>query len=241
MKKSTFIQFTSAMVMGAGMLFLSTPSQLPAQEPEKIRIVVDASKDGGTWWFPQEKKGFDPAKPHKGKFLADYLRTVCDELVEIAPGEIVIDQLKETTLVVRFNSYGPAYRPEEVAAYKNLVERGGRILLVYGAPLKGSTDAVADALGIRFGQGAQTPFIKKWANHPITTGLKDVPFMTGSVISGYPASAIQLATMANGQSIFGMADVGKGKVIYLGTIAPLIGLSQPFTERIIAELLQEKK
>lgn len=238
MKKSTFIQITSSLLMGACLLFLSNPSSLLAQDA-KIKIVVDASRDGGTWWFPQEKKGFDPSKPHKGKFLADYLRTRCQEMLEIAPGEVVVDQFKDASLVVRFNSYGARYWPEEVAAYKDYVVKGGRVLLVYGAPLKGSTDAVADELGIRFGQGAQTPYIKKWAVHPITTGLKDVPFMTGSVISGFPESSMQLATMANGQSIFGMANVGKGKVIYLGTFAPLIGLSQPFTQRVVDELLKK--
>ncbi|CAN5900364.1 hypothetical protein BH11VER1_BH11VER1_11210 [soil metagenome] len=224
--------------MGAGILFLSTPSSLSAQEP-KIKIIVDASRDGGTWWFPQEKKGFDSSKPHKGKFLADYLRTRCQEMIEIAPGEVVVDQFKEASLVVRFNSYGPPYRAEEVEAYKNYVDKGGRVLLVYGAPFKGSTDAVADVLGIRFGQAAQTPFIKKWAVNPLTAGLKDVPFMTGSVITGFPESAIQLATMANGQSIFGMTNVGKGKIIYLGSFAPLIGVSQPFTERVVDELLKK--
>lgn len=236
MKQSVFSQITCSLLMGAGMLFLSSPTSLSAQDT-KIKIVVDASRDGGTWWFPQEKKEFNPSKPHKGKFLADYLRTRCQEMLEIAPGEIVVDQFKEASLVVRFNSYGPPYQAEEVAAYKNYVEKGGKLLLVYGAPLKGSTDAVADELGIKFGQAAQTPFIKKWANTPLTTGLKDVPFMTGSVISGFPASATQLATMANGQSIFGMATVGTGKIIYLGSFAPLLGVSQPFTERVISELL----
>ncbi|MEY4484206.1 MAG: hypothetical protein RL693_1658, partial [Verrucomicrobiota bacterium] len=226
------------MLMGAGLLFLSTSSSLSAQDT-KIKIVVDASRDGGTWWFPQEKKIFDPGKPHKGKFFADYLRKVSQEMIEIAPGETVVDQFKEATLVVRFNAYGPPYREEEVTAYKDYVMKGGSVLLVYGAPLKGSADAVADELGVKFGQAAQTPFIKKWANHPITTGLKDVPFMTGSVISGFPESATQLATMANGQSIFGMAPVGKGKIIYLGSFAPLIGMSQPFTERVVAELLKK--
>lgn len=39
------------------------------------RIVVDASKDGGVWWSPQGKDGYDPTKDHQGKRLADDLRS----------------------------------------------------------------------------------------------------------------------------------------------------------------------
>ncbi len=238
MNKNTFLQITSSLLMAVGLLFLSTPASLSAQVA-KVKIVVDASKDGGTWWFPQQKKPYDTDKPHKGKFLGDFLRTLTPDVVEIATGEVITDQLKDATVVVRFNAYGPNYRQEESLAYKNYVDKGGSVLLVHGAPGKGSPDTVADQLGIRFGQAAQTPFIKKWATHPITAGLKDVPFQSGSVISGFPESAVQLGMMINGQAIFGMAKVGKGKIIYIGSFAALLGVSQPLTDRIFGELMSK--
>src|SRR5690349_15691468 len=38
------------------------------------QVLVDASRDGGDWWFPQGTT-VDPNAPHQGKALADYLRS----------------------------------------------------------------------------------------------------------------------------------------------------------------------
>jgi len=36
------------------------------------RVLVDASRDGGVWWFPQwEQGGFDPNLDHQGQKLAE--------------------------------------------------------------------------------------------------------------------------------------------------------------------------
>lgn len=238
MTQSAISRITCTLLMGTGMLFLSIPTPMPAQD-KKTKIIIDASRDGGTWWFPQKGKKIKSSKPHEGKALADYLKTLSPKVEEIEPGEIITNRLKNASVVVRFNSNGKPYSTEEATAYKDYVENGGRVLLVFSTPIKGSSDAVADNLGIRAGQTAQTPFIKKWAKHPITVGLKNVPFGVGSVISGYPESSIQLGMMTNGQSIFGMATVGEGKVIYLGSYATLLALSQPLTERIFGELLRK--
>lgn len=238
MKSNILTRFSRALILVMSLPFLSTPSTASAQDP-KVRIVIDASRDGGTWWFPQKENEFTAGKPHQGKALVNYLKKFTPEVVEIVRGEIIADKLKDASVVVRFNVLGQAYSPKEIAAYKDYVESGGRILLVYAAPAKGPSDAVAEALGIRVGQRAETPFIKKWANDPLTAGLKDVPFNCGSVISGYPKAAIQLGMMANGQSVFGMVAIGKGKVVYLGSVAPLISVSQPFVENIFSELLRK--
>lgn len=225
-------------VLALCLLFLSIPSWIPAQDA-KPRIVIDASRDGGAWWFPQKEKQQDASQAHEGKALADYLKTLTPDVVELPHGEVITDKLKNAAVVIRFNACDHPYSHEEGVAYKKYVENGGRVLLLYGTPEKGAPDEVAEHLGIRVGQRVETPFIKKWANHPITTGLKDVPFHCGSVISGYPESSIQLGMMANGQSVFGMATVGEGKLIYLGSVAPMISVSQPFVDNVIRELLRK--
>jgi hypothetical protein len=40
----------------------------------QMRVLVDASVDGGGWWSPQTAN-FDPDLPHQGKALADYFRS----------------------------------------------------------------------------------------------------------------------------------------------------------------------
>src|SRR5512136_209974 len=44
-----------------------------AAGPAPMSILVDASRDGGVWWFPQEWP-FDPESAHQGRALASYLR-----------------------------------------------------------------------------------------------------------------------------------------------------------------------
>ncbi len=238
MNSNTLTRFSRSLILGISLLFLSMSSWVSAQDPT-TKIVIDASRDGGTWWFPQRESGFDSSKPHQGKALVEYLKKFTPTVVEIVQGGVITNQLTDATVVVRFNVNGEPYSPQEVTAYKNYVENGGRVLLVYAAPVKGPPDAVAETFGIRVGQRAETPFIKKWANDPITVGLKDVPFTCGSVISVYPKTAIQLGMMANGQSVFGVVEVGKGKVVYLGSIAPLLSMSQPFVENVFSELFRK--
>lgn len=238
MNSTTPTRLSCSLILAAGLLFLSTPASTTAQEA-KPRIVIDASRDGGAWWLPQKEKQQDASQAREGKALADYLKTLTPDVVEIPHGEVITDKLKNATVVIRFNACDHPYSHEEGVAYQHYVQNGGRVLLLYGAPEKRAPDEVAEHLGIRVGQRVETPFIKKWANHPITAGLKDVPFHCGSVISGYPESSIQLGLMANGQSVFGMASVGKGKVIYLGSVAPLISVSQPFVENVFRELLSK--
>ena len=64
------------------------------------RIVVDASKCGGVWWFPQGKNGFDPTKDHQGKRLADDLKSSGWEVEEIARGEDVTARLNGADIVI---------------------------------------------------------------------------------------------------------------------------------------------
>src|SRR4051812_3075191 len=54
----------------------STSSGCPA--PRAGSVLVDASHDGGAWWFPQggvTAAGFKPDSAHQGRALADYLRS----------------------------------------------------------------------------------------------------------------------------------------------------------------------
>ena len=49
-------------------------------------VLVDASRDGGVWWFPQPPAGtvtFDPNRDHQGKALADYLRSEGFQVTEL--------------------------------------------------------------------------------------------------------------------------------------------------------------
>ena len=57
-------------------------------------ILVDASKDGGVWWFPQGA-GFSEDADHQGQAFANYLRSLGFHVDELPRGEIITDQLLE--------------------------------------------------------------------------------------------------------------------------------------------------
>ena len=43
---------------------------VPPPKPPPDQILIDASRDGGAWWYPQAGP-FDPDEYHQGKKLAD--------------------------------------------------------------------------------------------------------------------------------------------------------------------------
>jgi len=49
------------------------------------KILVDASDDGGVWWYPQAGT-FDSNLPHQGKALADYIRSLGCTVTELPTG-----------------------------------------------------------------------------------------------------------------------------------------------------------
>ena len=56
-------------------------------------ILVDASRDGGGWWFPQTPSLCDPDAHHQGKALADYLKSLGFTVTELCQGEMITPEL----------------------------------------------------------------------------------------------------------------------------------------------------
>ena len=117
------------------------------------KIVIDASKDGGVWWFPQAGGHLDPARQHQGKRLADYLKSSGWDVDEVARGADVTGRLAGATIVIRANFAG-SYLPSEVDAYRDFVTNGGGVVLLRGLvrPGEDDNDAVACAFGVRFSE-----------------------------------------------------------------------------------------
>ena len=73
---------------------LVAPAPAPAPVPHSGRILIDASHDGGVWWFPQSGN-FSENQPHQGRLLADYLRSHGFGVDEIPRGTVLTsDQLQ---------------------------------------------------------------------------------------------------------------------------------------------------
>ena len=84
------------------------------------KILIDASHDGGAWWFPQSSiSGFSQSCAHQGKALADLLRNKGFIVEELSSNTLItVSILQQYSKVIRAGSYG-SYQESELSATTN--------------------------------------------------------------------------------------------------------------------------
>ena len=110
MRTRPFSTFVLAFAVASGTGCIEAPitgvgssSSTTADEDSSVtlRILVDATRDGGVWWFPQEGP-FDPDRDHQGKALADYLRLLDYTVTEVGrDGRMTRDLAESHNVIVR--------------------------------------------------------------------------------------------------------------------------------------------
>jgi hypothetical protein len=178
-----------------------------------LRVLVDASRDGGTWWAPQGPYAFDPQKHHQGKAMADAMRKKGWEVTELIQGELItLDKLRDFDVVIRPPAFLP-YTEDEAVAYRESVARGIRLLVCPGR------DRVTKIFGLRFENDKHLGSVQKWLRHPLTANISccDFPW---AVIAETPEEAVALAWLdrqePNEQPVLAYFPYGKGEVISVG-------------------------
>jgi len=225
------------------------------------RILVDSSRDGGLWWFPQSE-GFDPYVPHQGWELADYLRGrgyVVDELPR--PSVINVDLLASYDLVIRANECCGAaiYLDSEIAAYQEYVAEGGLLLLLSDSQAAGENDFLGGAFGLVFeGHSYGENRISQFAAHPIAEGVSSVVYGEGSGVreDSLPSSAEIIGWLSDetwldmngngsldpgepsGSAALGVMTVGSGRIAFIGDVNGIEVVPQPFTSNLFDWLLR---
>jgi hypothetical protein len=187
----------------------------PARAEASYRILIDASKDGGLWWFPQAGT-FDAAQHHQGKPFADLLRRDGAEVVELGRGEsITTDTLRGFDLVIRVPSFFP-YSPAEALAYRYRVA-GGMKLLVIGGGSK-NRDILAESFGLYFENRTQFTSVKSWVRHPFTRSLDEFDEGVWSGLLHAPNEAVTLGWVngSNDPPVLGYLPYGRGYVVFTG-------------------------
>jgi hypothetical protein len=146
-------------------------------------ILVDASKDGGVWWFPQSPlTGFSEIAEHQGQVLADYLRSLGFHVDELGRGAVITDHLLEKySRIIRAAAFFD-YSNDEIEAYKNFLKRPGAILLLQDHLSYSTNDQLSELLGVKF-KGAVNGSIANFTAHEITAGIGDLPFIAGAVVT----------------------------------------------------------
>ncbi|HYP29367.1 MAG TPA: DUF4350 domain-containing protein [Blastocatellia bacterium] len=220
-----------ALVLGALVFLFNTPAAA------QVSVLVDASRDGGAWWFPQAEPSFDPALPHQGKALADFLRSQAMTVTELPrPSTITCELLSRYHLVIAIDLCG-SYSASELAAYTRYVSNGGRLILLNDHKLNPACefDSLSRALGLDF-SGALTGTITTFSPHPITDGVATLLFVTGSAATTLPPGATILGSLSE-MPVMGIMQFGSGQVFFLGDSNGIEAIPQPFTNNLFGFML----
>jgi hypothetical protein len=235
------IVFLSSCMKELGDDSITIPSNdtIPNITSNKGSILIDASRDGGGWWFPQAPPVFDATKDHQGTKLAVYLHNLGYKVVELGRGTVITKQILEgNVLVVRAVGFGN-YTADELPAYDEYL-KGNHALFLINDYLRGSNDNLAESLGLKF-RGEYEGTLTLNSSHPITQGTSSLPFIAGSLIFNPDKSKITvLGEFKDGQT----SGVGMGilahptcKIFFIGDINGLENAPQPLTRNIFNWLL----
>ena len=204
------------------------------------KILVDASHDGGVWWYPQAVS-YSANLPHQGKALAELLRSRGFTVDELPSYTLITDSiLNQYDKVIRAGSYGN-YQLSELQAYDRLVNRASSLFLISEFLRPGEIDELSERLGISF-RGSYYGNVDSYSLHFITQGATPFYFNAGSIVMNATTNPnIQVLGWLSGNSnlpVMGILKHSLSKVFFLGEINGIETLPQPLTNNIIQWLFE---
>ena len=229
--------------VGTPITTFTTPATggCPAVRPKTV--LVDATHDGGVWWFPQWEKtpgGFHPDSAHQGRALAMYLRDHGYTVRELARGvSLPTDSMRTYATVIRAGYYydvaRPGYSKADLDAYKAYLACPRTLVLLSEFLRDGRRDVLADSLGIPLTGFIAPTTITDLTAHALTEGVASVPFGAGSYLqSGADASIQVLGRLSSGEAVMGVLPKGEAKVFFIGDTNGIQWLPQPFVDNLVA-------
>jgi hypothetical protein len=204
--------------------------------PEKScsRILIDASRDGGVWWFPQGTP-FNKDANHQGLAFEKVMTELGFEVEVLPRGAVITDDLlKEYSVIFRANAFGN-YLPSEIEAYKNALDRGIILLLFsdHQTNTKGMVDGVANLAGVRFNDTLKGN-ITNFSTHQLTQGLSNLPYGVGSYIDlTQNVNFTSLATL-EGKPVMGLITHPQSSILVMGDTNTIEFNTRPLTDNVVA-------
>lgn len=216
----------------------------PTIASKSNKILIDASRDGGVWWFPQGPgTGYNATAPHQGKALADYLRSLGFLVDELPRGTAVTDELLGGyDKVIRAGAF-TSYLAPELSAYESLLSRPSALLLLQDHLTHTTNDNLSEHLGLSF-SGAVSGSVTRFADHDITKGVTSLSYIAGSVISNPDKNKITvLGTLSTASdntvtAAMGIVHHPMARVVFLGDVNGLEQVPQPLTANLVKWLFQ---
>jgi len=245
------VMFFSSVVVFSGCQGNSgmTPDKDPSAANQSI--LIDASRGGGVWWFPQTQP-FNPNEPHQGKALTDTLRALGYSVTVLTGGATIDIQLfKEYDLIIRAS--GRVYSDAELSDYVRYVSDGGNLLLLSEFIRSNGTDKLALAFGIRFTGITSGSQLMNFFPHSVTAGVKsgELRYGVGSGIIEFPAGTDIVAALDSAgyldlndnsvrdanepfaPSVMGTLKFNNGKILFAGDTNFLQTVPQPLIDNIL--------
>lgn len=160
---------------------------------ESLRILVDATHDGGVWWFPQSGT-YHQDQFHQGTKLANYLRESGFVVDELGRNTTISDEtLEGYGIIIRAGGFSD-YAESELQAYEKALNRGISLLLFSDHKTHDTNgDRLAEMLGLHFAgtvkeyaaaNGAPMADVKQFGEHEITTeiiAINNIPAATALI------------------------------------------------------------
>lgn len=221
--------------------------------PVSKKIVIDASHDGGVWWFPQSPQtGFDPEKPHQGKVFADMLRQKGFKVTELGRNaELKEEHFMGYFIVIRVNGF-QAYTSSELDVYSKLIKRGMNLVFFTDHKTYDPKDELGDLLDLQF-RGIARGKISKFTSHIITENLTTLDYTAGAaLINADQNPNIQVLGCLDDENfadlnfngikddgepgappVMGILSYPKSKIFFIGDSNGLQVMPQPFIDNLI--------
>lgn len=221
--------------------------------PLGCKILVDASHDGGVWWFPQyAATGFNADQPHQGQAFANLLRDKGFEVTELGRDkELTEEMFFGNYIVIRANGL-EKYTPKEINVYTKLIDRGMNLAFFTDHKMNDPADELGDLLGIQF-KGVANGEITNFATHEITDNIVSLDYIAGSVVTNADSNpnikilgwlrpedfadlnfnGVKDGNEPSAPPVMGVLNYPKSKIFFIGDTNGLEGQSQPFVDNLI--------
>ncbi|HEX5112719.1 MAG TPA: hypothetical protein VFV79_07725 [Saprospiraceae bacterium] len=219
--------------------------------PLRCKILIDASHDGGLWWFPQSiETGFNAQAPHQGKDFSDMLKAKGFDVTELGRDHELTEELfYGSYIVIRVGGVSP-YTENELAVYGNLLQRGMNLVFLTDHDAYDLTDGLGEYLGLDF-EGVASGTITAFAQNDITTGMTSLDYIAGSVLENLDDHPNDIEVLAwlnyddlNGDGfrednepatdpVMGILHYPRSKVFFLGDSNGIEIQPQPFIDNLI--------
>jgi hypothetical protein len=199
-------------------------------------VLVDASKDGGVWWFPQAGS-YSPTSGHQGKALADAIRARGFGVDELGRGiPVTSTMLSSYRMVIRVGNC-TKYSNAELAAYDELVARNVTVILLTDHMAGGCS--TTDPLALRYGgitfAGSEKGTITDFAPHAITSRVDSLFFNAGATVVSFDSRKVEILGYlgADRKPVMGVINGFAARIFFLGDVNGIEQVTLPFVDNLI--------